>query len=88
MSMAKKDLAKDDEKRSCELAAYFTHLQLQPVHKIMTLKQALNQAFKMKNYKTASSFAKRLLELGPTPDVAQQVRCFLVLLYKRNLLFI
>lgn len=72
MSMAKKDFAKD-EKRSCELAAYFTHVQLQPVHKIMTLKSALNQAFKLKNYKTAASFAKRLLELGPTPDVAQQV---------------
>jgi coatomer protein complex subunit alpha (xenin) len=72
LSMAKKDLANDD-KRSCELAAYFTHLQLQPVHKIMTLKLALNQAFKLKNYKTATSFAKRLLELGPTPDVAQQV---------------
>ncbi|CAF5168802.1 unnamed protein product, partial [Rotaria sp. Silwood1] len=43
MSMAKKDLAKDNEKRSCELAADFTHLQLQPIHKIMTLKFALNQ---------------------------------------------
>jgi len=74
MSMSSKDLAKDDEKRSCELAAYFTHLQLQPVHKIMTLKSALNKAFKLKNYKTAASFAKRLLELGPASDVAQQTR--------------
>ncbi|CAF5057394.1 unnamed protein product, partial [Rotaria sp. Silwood1] len=38
------DLAKDNEKRSCELAIDFTHLQLQPIHKIMTLKFALNQA--------------------------------------------
>ncbi|CAF3867820.1 unnamed protein product [Rotaria sp. Silwood1] len=45
MSMATKDLAKDNEKRSCELATDFTHLQLQPIHKIMTLKFALNQAF-------------------------------------------
>ncbi|CAF1560138.1 unnamed protein product, partial [Rotaria sp. Silwood1] len=44
MSMAKEDLAKDNEKRSCELATDFTHLQLQPIHKIMTLKFALNQA--------------------------------------------
>ena len=65
MSMAKKDLAKDDEKRSCELAAYFTHLRLQPIHQIMT--------FKLKNYKTAAGFAKSLLELGPTPDVAQHI---------------
>lgn len=75
MSIAKKDLGNDDGKRSCELAAYFTHLQLQPVHKQMTLGSALNQAFKLKNYKTAASFAKRLLELGPAPDVAQRV-CF------------
>ncbi|CAF1084468.1 unnamed protein product [Adineta steineri] len=74
MSMAKKDLAKDDEKRSCELAAYFTHVQLQPIHKLMTLRSALNQAFKLKNYKAASRFAKRLLELGPTPEIAQQTR--------------
>ncbi|CAF4881471.1 unnamed protein product [Rotaria sp. Silwood1] len=45
MSMAKKDLTKDNEKRSCELTADFTHLQLQPIHKSMTLKFAFNQAF-------------------------------------------
>ncbi|CAF1327255.1 unnamed protein product [Rotaria sp. Silwood1] len=45
MSMAKKDLAKDNVKRSCEVAADFTHLQFQPIHKIMTLEFALNQAF-------------------------------------------
>lgn len=27
----------------------------------------------LKNYKTAGSFARRLLELGPRPDVATQV---------------
>lgn len=30
--------------------------------------------FKLKNYKTAASFAKRLLDLGPRPEVAQQAR--------------
>ncbi|CAF5092917.1 unnamed protein product, partial [Rotaria sp. Silwood1] len=64
------EISKHDEKRSCELAAYFTHLQLQPIHKIMTLEFALNQAFKLKNYKTATSFAKRLLKLESAPDVA------------------
>ena len=28
----------------------------------------------VKNFKTAASFARRLLELGPKPDVAAQVR--------------
>ena len=30
--------------------------------------------FKLKNFKTAGSFARRLLELGPKPEVAQQTR--------------
>ena len=29
--------------------------------------------FQLKNFKTAASFARRLLELGPRPDVATQV---------------
>lgn len=64
----------EDQKRICELAAYFSHCNLQPIHKILTLRTALNLFFKLKNYKTASIFAQRLLELGPNPDVAQQTR--------------
>ena len=56
------------------MAAYFTHCNLQPVHQILTLRTALNLFFKLKNYKTAGSFARRLLELGPKPEVAQQTR--------------
>lgn len=64
----------DEQKRQCEMAAYFTHCNLQPVHQILTLRTALNMFFKLKNYKTAGSFARRLLELGPRPEVSQQVR--------------
>uniref|UniRef100_A0A2M3YZ37 Coatomer subunit alpha n=1 Tax=Anopheles braziliensis TaxID=58242 RepID=A0A2M3YZ37_9DIPT len=64
----------EEQKRICELAAYFTHVNLQPVHQILTLRTALNLFFKLKNYKTAASFARRLLELGPRPEVAQQTR--------------
>lgn len=64
----------DDQKRVCEMAAYFTHCNLQPVHQILTLRTALNLFFKLKNFKTAGSFARRLLELGPKPEVAQQTR--------------
>ncbi|XP_014218663.1 coatomer subunit alpha [Copidosoma floridanum] len=64
----------DNQKRICEMVAYFTHCHLQPVHQILTLRTAVNTLFKYKNYKTARSFARRLLELGPRPDVAQQVR--------------
>uniref|UniRef100_A0A336MCE9 Coatomer subunit alpha n=1 Tax=Culicoides sonorensis TaxID=179676 RepID=A0A336MCE9_CULSO len=64
----------DEQKRLCELAAYFTHCNLQPIHQILTLRTALNMFFKLKNYKTAASFARRLIELGPKPEVAQQTR--------------
>ena len=60
--------------RVCEMAAYFTHCNLQPVHQILTLRTACNMFFKLKNFKTAGSFARRLLELGPKPEVAQQTR--------------
>lgn len=63
-----------EQKRVCEMAAYFTHCNLQPVHQILTLRTAVNMFFKLKNFKTAGSFARRLLELGPRPEVAQQVR--------------
>ncbi|CAG9819218.1 unnamed protein product [Phaedon cochleariae] len=64
----------EEQKRQGEMAAYFTHCKLQPVHQILTLRTSLNMFFKLKNYRTAASFAKRLLELGPRPEVAQQAR--------------
>ncbi len=77
MEIVRKDLPKgtiEEQLRVCELSAYFTHCNLQPVHEILTLRTAVNLFFKMKNYRTASSFARRLLELGPRPEVAQQAR--------------
>jgi coatomer protein complex subunit alpha (xenin) len=77
METARKELPKatlEDQKRLCEMAAYFTHCSLQPVHQILTLRTALNLFFKLKNYKTAASFARRLLEQGPRQEVAQQAR--------------
>ncbi|GFG36116.1 hypothetical protein Cfor_03758 [Coptotermes formosanus] len=77
METARKELPKatlEDQKRLCEMAAYFTHCNLQPIHQILTLRTALNLFFKLKNYKMAASFARRLLEQGPRPEVAQQAR--------------
>jgi len=34
----------------------------------------MNAVFKLKNYRTASAFARRLLELGPNEEVATQAR--------------
>ncbi|XP_064643414.1 coatomer subunit alpha-like isoform X3 [Lineus longissimus] len=77
MELTRKDMPKstlDEQKRICEMAAYFTHCNLQSVHLILTLRTALNLFFKLKNYKTAASFARRLLECGPRPEVATQTR--------------
>lgn len=77
MEVTRKDLPKntiEEQLRICELSAYFTHCNLQPIHEILTLRTAVNLFFKIKNYKTAASFARRLLELGPRPEVAQQAR--------------
>lgn len=65
-----------------QMAAYFTHCNLQPVHMVLVLRTALNLFFKLRNFKTAAGFACRLLELGPNPTVAQQVRFFDKLMVK------
>lgn len=49
--------------RQLELAAYFTHCNLQPAHLMLALKTAMASAFKNKNFINAASFARRLLEL-------------------------
>ena len=56
----------EDATRSLELAAYFTHSNLQPAHLMLALKTAMANAFKSKNFINAASFARRLLEL---PDI-------------------
>lgn len=58
--------------RVCELAAYFTHFNLEPKHLVLALRQAMLLNFKAKNLVSASSFAKRLLELNPSPKLAQE----------------
>eukprot|EP00096_Caligus_rogercresseyi_P012653 TRINITY_DN536_c0_g1_i4.p1 TRINITY_DN536_c0_g1~~TRINITY_DN536_c0_g1_i4.p1 ORF type:complete len:1250 (+),score=425.50 TRINITY_DN536_c0_g1_i4:124-3873(+) len=77
MEMKRKELPKgtlEEQKRLCEMAAYFTHCNLQPIHQILTLRTACNLFFKLKNFKSSGSFARRLLELGPKPEVAAQTR--------------
>ncbi|XP_063689653.1 coatomer subunit alpha-like [Bolinopsis microptera] len=77
MELARKELPRrtvDDQIRICELAAYFTHCNLQPMHLMLTLRTAVSLFYKMKNFKTAASFARRLIDLGPKPDIATQMR--------------
>uniref|UniRef100_A0A7S3GXJ7 Coatomer subunit alpha n=1 Tax=Spumella elongata TaxID=89044 RepID=A0A7S3GXJ7_9STRA len=60
------DASAADVGRGLELAAYFTHCNLQPSHLMLALKTAMASAFKNKNFINAASFARRLLEL---PDM-------------------
>lgn len=65
---------KEDPNRAAELAAYFTHSQLQPIHLSLSLRSAMTLFFKLKNYNTAAGFCRRLLELNPPVKVAQQAK--------------
>lgn len=75
IELKRKDPAlKDDLLRQSELAAYFTHCQLQPTHLKLSLQSAMSICFKAKNYYTAGSIARRLLELSLSPNVARTAR--------------
>ncbi|OMH84718.1 Glycerol kinase, partial [Zancudomyces culisetae] len=65
--------------RLLELAAYFTHCSLQPVHEQLALQSAMSIAYKLKCYKSAASFANRLLNLGPSSRIATQANQILVI---------
>lgn len=65
---------KDDPNRQAELAAYFTHCNLQPIHLSLSLRSAMSIFFKLKNFATAANFCRRLLELNPPANVSQQAR--------------
>jgi len=70
----KRKETKDDVNRQAELAAYFTHCPLQPIHLSLSLRSAMSIFFKLKNYNTAAGFCRRLLELNPPAKVAQQAK--------------
>jgi hypothetical protein len=45
--------------RGMELAAYFTHCNLQPVHLALSLRSAMSIFFKAKNLSTCAHFCRR-----------------------------
>jgi coatomer protein complex subunit alpha (xenin) len=67
LETARKELPREsvnDAKRNLEMAAYFTHCEIQPVHKILTLRTAANLSFKNKQMRYCASFCRRCIELG------------------------
>ncbi|KAF0990267.1 hypothetical protein HZS_3940, partial [Henneguya salminicola] len=71
--------------RSAELAAYFTQCDLQPTHTVLVLRIAMNLMFKLKNYKTTSVLAKRVLDLAPSTDICNQARKLIAVSEKNGL---
>ncbi|ODV85936.1 hypothetical protein CANARDRAFT_28002 [[Candida] arabinofermentans NRRL YB-2248] len=70
-------LPASDVKRNLELAAYFTRAKLQPAHRVNALQVAMTQAFKNKNYASASVFASEFLAImpsGPRADQANKIK--------------
>ncbi|KAF7827287.1 coatomer subunit alpha-1 [Senna tora] len=57
---------KDNPVRQQELAAYFTHCNLQMPHLRLALLNAMTVCYKARNLATAANFARRLLETNPT----------------------
>ena len=60
---------KDDPARAAELAAYFTHCNLQRLHMVLALRSAMSIFFKLKNFNTCATFCRRMLELQPDEKV-------------------
>ncbi|EFN59251.1 hypothetical protein CHLNCDRAFT_137537 [Chlorella variabilis] len=65
---------RDDPGRTAELAAYFTHCNLQRVHLALSLRSAMSIFFKLKQLNTCATFCRRLLELQPDEKMAAQAR--------------
>lgn len=64
----------DNVRRQLELAAYFTHRQLQSPHMQIALRSAIGAFARANNHVTAAKFARRLIDLNPDPRIVAQVR--------------
>lgn len=77
MELERRAVESTDPKRNLELAAYFTRVKLQNVHRVNALQVAMLQSFKLKNYSSASYYASELLSilpLGPKAEQAKKIR--------------
>ncbi|XP_022763202.1 coatomer subunit alpha-1-like isoform X1 [Durio zibethinus] len=59
---------RDNPVRQQELAAYFTHCNLQLPHLRLALLNAMTVCYKARNLATAANFARRLIETNPTNE--------------------
>ncbi len=74
IELARRALPATEVKRNLELAAYFTHVELQPAHRLNALQVAMTQSFKAKNYHYASYFAGEFLKIMSSGTRAEQAK--------------
>ena len=75
IELNRKEVAKSDPNRAAELAAYFTHQNLQPIHSVV-LRSAMTIFYKMQNFQTGQ-LLRRLLELNPPASAPRKRnRCY------------
>ncbi|EMR08383.1 hypothetical protein PNEG_03223 [Pneumocystis murina B123] len=79
MELKRRELPAESVELNLELAVYFTHIALQPSHKQLALRQAMNLLYKNKNLYSASHFATRLLELNPSSQIVEQAQKILAI---------
>lgn len=73
-ALAKQEPTEENMARLVELAAYFAHCKLRSDHEKLSLRLAMNTAYKQKCFKAAGEFAQRLLDLAPGPQVSEKAR--------------
>jgi coatomer protein complex subunit alpha (xenin) len=76
---------KDDPVRQQELAAYFTHFELQLPHQRLALLSAMSVCYKLKNIATASNFAVRLRDTNPTIESQAKMATQVLRAAERNM---
>ena len=69
----------DNVARNVELAALFTHVQMQPQHQMLALRIAMMESRRVGNLAMAGHFARRLLELNPPAKIVQVTQQILTL---------
>ncbi|ORX72244.1 coatomer subunit alpha-2 [Linderina pennispora] len=78
-ALAKQEAGEENDTRVVELAAYFTHCQMRADHEKLALRSAMNIAYKGKCFIAAGEFAQRLLDLVPSPKIADRARKIIAL---------
>ncbi|MED6152051.1 hypothetical protein PIB30_088273 [Stylosanthes scabra] len=76
---------KDNPARQQELAAYFTHCNLQTPHLRLALQNAMTVCVKAKNFASAYNFARRLLETNPIVESQAKAARQVIAVAERNM---